>query len=141
VYRLLASTHGIGTAAQPAPAALSFAAVAKTVQLGTGSLPASAMTAALIAMGLSILLTVLSRGGGGWRNLMPSPVATGVGLLVPPSFGLTIAMGAVVAALIQRRQPARADEHLAPLATGAITGESLTGVAIALAMAAGWLPT
>jgi len=66
------------------------------------------------------------------RGLAAPPLAVGMGIYLPPSVSVTLAIGAIIGWLIARR--ARPDGHNdigTMLASGMIVGESLMGVAIA----------
>jgi len=63
-------------------------------------------------------------------------LAVGIGLYLPPTVGVTLALGAILGWLIDRRLAARADGERARrrgvlLASGFIVGESLVGVGMA----------
>ncbi len=68
-------------------------------------------------------------------------LAVGIGLYLPPTVGVTLALGAILAWLIDWRLGARADAEQARrrgvlLASGFIVGESLVGVALAAVIGA-----
>jgi len=82
---------------------------------------------AALGVGLIALDAVLRR-----RGLAAPPLAVGMGIYLPASVSVTLAIGAIVGWLIARR--ARPDGHSdigTMLASGMIVGESLMGVAIA----------
>jgi len=86
---------------------------------------------------LIILDAVLKRSG---RAGIPV-LAVGIGLYLPPTVGVTLALGAVLGWLIDRRLGARADAERARrrgvlVASGFIVGESLVGVAMAAVIGA-----
>jgi uncharacterized oligopeptide transporter (OPT) family protein len=68
-------------------------------------------------------------------------LAVGIGLYLPPTVGVTLALGAILAWLIDLRLGARPDAERARrrgvlLASGFIVGESLVGVALAAVIGA-----
>jgi uncharacterized oligopeptide transporter (OPT) family protein len=70
------------------------------------------------------------------RRRTPSPIALGIGFIVPASIGTALALGAVGFALIARRAPAWHARMGPALASGLIVGEALAGVAIAAVLVA-----
>ncbi len=87
-----------------------------------------------VAAGLVlIVIDVLARRAG--RAGLPV-LAVGIGLYLPPTVGVTLAIGAILGWLIDRRLAGRADGERARrrgvlLASGFIVGESLVGVGMA----------
>ena len=69
----------------------------------------------------------------------PSPVALGIGFIVPASLGAGIALGAVAFAYLRRAYPDWSAENGPSLAAGLITGESLTALVFAGLVVAGLL--
>jgi uncharacterized oligopeptide transporter (OPT) family protein len=134
-YFLLARTHGIANAMLPAPAALSWKALAEIVQRGQSALPRHAASAAWWLGVCGATLAVLHRTR--LSRLLPSAIAAGMGFLMPPSYTVTIALGALGGALVRRTRPSWAEEHSLSSATGLITGEAVAGVAIAVLVALG----
>jgi uncharacterized oligopeptide transporter (OPT) family protein len=69
------------------------------------------------------------------RRFTPSAVALGVSFLSPASYAVTIFVGAAAMALSARIRPQLTERHGHAVAAGAIAGESLTGVLIAVLIA------
>jgi len=134
-YAVVVRAYGLGSERMPAPGALSWKATADAVQGGFAALPAYAGSAALVGLGLGVLLTLLERTRFG--SFVPSPVALGIGLILPASLSATVALGAAVWWLLARRFAAWSAEHGAALAGGAIAGESLLAVLLAVLLASG----
>jgi uncharacterized oligopeptide transporter (OPT) family protein len=133
-YAALASAYGIGSEALPAPFAASWRALGAVAERGLAALPPGAATAAAIAGGAALLLTA----GRRWK-LVPSPLVIGLGFLVPLSLTLTVFVGALLARALAWLSPESVERELVPLAAGAIAGESVAGVAIALLIVGGVL--
>lgn len=134
-YRLLERAYGIGGSRLPVPQALQFKALAELVSGGAASLPPGALVAMAIAGSLGVLLAL---GTARWPRL-PGPVALGIGFLVPAHYAAAIAAGALGGELLRRRR-GEAAAVLGPVAgAGAIAGESVAGLVVALLVAAGWL--
>lgn len=137
-YALMTTAWRPGSPELPAPFAATWKAVGLLSQEGTAALPPHAPLAVLIAALAGVLLTVLQENPRTAR-FAPSPMAMGIGMLVPASLSVAIFGGSMIGLLIGRRKPAWAENHVPTLAAGAITGESLTGVLVAVLRVAGVL--
>lgn len=116
----------------PAPGAQSWLAVSRVLQGGLATLHPWARRAAGIGFVLGLLLGALeAHGPQRIRRVLPSATGLALGVLLPFQYPLSMVIGAGAAALYTRRQPARADEVVVPLASGAIAGESIVGVVVA----------
>ncbi|MBM7119164.1 OPT/YSL family transporter [Archangium primigenium] len=133
-FYLLASTHPLGSAALPAPTAQQFKVFAELTSRGFAGLPAGAAP----ALGVGLLVGVgLSLGvWGRWARVLPSAVALGLGMVLPPFYSVTIALGALVTFAVGRLRPAAAPVARS-VGMGAILGESVLGVVIAALAALG----
>jgi len=116
---------------------MSWEATAAAVQGGMASLPRYAAAAAGGAFVLGVLLTFLSRSKLHNSWFLPSPVALGIGVLMPLSMTAALFLGSVCVALLQARQPEWVAEHIESIAGGAIAGESLLAVILAALIAFG----
>jgi putative OPT family oligopeptide transporter len=88
-------------------------------------------------IGLIVVDAVLKRTG---RGTLPV-LAVGIGLYLPPTVGVTLALGAILGWLIDRRVLRRPDGERAQrrgvlIASGFIVGESLVGVGLAAVIGA-----
>jgi len=137
VYLVIVKAYGIGTESLPAPAAISWKATAEAVRGGFSALPPHAAAAGAIGLGIGVLLSIFGRRA--WGHYLPSPAAMGIAMLMPASLSLAALTGAVAAAVVMRLRPSVDQESLTSLAAGGITGESIMGVIIAIAIATGLL--
>ena len=130
VYLLVVRANPLGTERMPAVAAMSWRATALAISGGLSHLPPYGVWAAVTGLGVGIALGVLGRGRLG--RFLPSPVALGIGLITPVTMSSTILLGAAGVSLGRRRWPglANGDDHA--LAAGALAGESLMGVLLAI---------
>jgi uncharacterized oligopeptide transporter (OPT) family protein len=128
-YWLVRAAYGLGSAALPAPGALSWKATAEAVAGGTAHMPAGAPLAALAGALAGIALAIAGRTRLG--RFTPSAIAIGIGCIVPASSGAAVALGALGFAAIARRAPAWHARSGPALASGLIVGEALAGIAIA----------
>jgi uncharacterized oligopeptide transporter (OPT) family protein len=115
----------------PAPAVATWKVVAETLNSGFGSIPAGAFAAVLVGGALGI--------AGAWLQQRRSPAwlpnlpAFGLAMVIPASISITMFLGSLVGRLLERYQPGVAERFLIAAASGLIAGESVTGVAGAMA--------
>jgi putative OPT family oligopeptide transporter len=119
-----------------APQATLMAAIAKGI-FGHALDWTSVLIGIAGGVALIVLDTVLRRARRGGIPVL----AVGIGLYLPPTVGVTLALGAILGWLIDRRLGARLDADRARrrgvlLASGFIVGESLVGVALAAVIGA-----
>jgi uncharacterized oligopeptide transporter (OPT) family protein len=136
-YAVIARAYGIGSERLPSISVMSWEATAAAVQGGLSTLPRYAATAAGCAFALGALLTVLGKRSP--SPYLPSPVALGIGVLMPLSMTAALFIGSVCVALLQARKPAWTAENLESIAGGVIAGESLFAVVMAALIALGVL--
>ena len=135
VYFVVIHAYRLGSEAMPATTAISWKATAEAVQGGLASLPKSGPPAAAIGIAVGTILTLLGRSR--FARFVPSPTAIAMAFLSPASLTVTVFLGAVAAALFQRRWPKTAEESLTSAAAGGVAGESIMGVLIAALIAFG----
>jgi uncharacterized oligopeptide transporter (OPT) family protein len=128
-FELIRRTYGFGNEAMPVPIARSWRATAEVLQHGLGALPAHAAVAAGIAIALGLALGIAGRSPR--LASLPSPFALGMPFIIPPDISITIAIGALALALVERRWRAFCTDHATTLASGAIAGEAIAGLVIA----------
>lgn len=118
------------TEAWPAPAVVTWKAVAEALAGGLDSVPVSAAWAVLLAGSLGI--------GGAWLQQrkappwLPNLPAVGLAMVIPASISMTMFAGSAVAAVLVRYRRPLAERFLIAAASGLIAGESLVGVVRAL---------
>jgi OPT family oligopeptide transporter len=138
-HLLVPSADALGGDRFPAPAVMVWASVSKVLAGGVLALPRAARFAALAGFAAGVVLTLLERWASpSRRRFIPSATGVGIAMVMPGSSSITMFAGALLAAAFRRARAADADRALVPIASGAIVGESLVGVAVALARAAGW---
>jgi uncharacterized oligopeptide transporter (OPT) family protein len=130
VYALLTNAYGLGSDMLPASAPQSWKATAQAVSAGIDAMPQGAPLAALIAALTGVVLTLAERTR--FVRFVPSPIGVGIAFLIPASYSITLAIGALGFALAQRRWPKATDEHGATIAAGGIAGEAVIGIVLAL---------
>jgi len=137
VLQLLHDAYGIGSRALAAPQASLFASLAR------GFFGGEALPWGLVALGAGIGLVVLladgllaARGSGFRLHLMP----VAVGLYLPFGLALPILLGGLVELVTRARAETEAARGSSPgvlFASGAVAGEALVGVGIALVIGLG----
>ena len=118
----------------PAPAVATWKAVAELFRDGIEAAPAGALTASLLGAVAAAILAIAHRMlPPKYSSWCPSPVSLGLGFVIPAFYGISLCIGAVAAALAARIAPDWARRFVLPIAAGLVAGESLAGVAGALA--------
>ncbi|HYG21913.1 MAG TPA: OPT family oligopeptide transporter [Verrucomicrobiae bacterium] len=122
----------LGTEQFPAPAAQTWAAVAKALSVGLSALEPVKIWSIGVggAVGaLFALLPVLFPKG---RAYYPSAAAAGLAWVFQWYYALLFFIGAVIAYAVQKKAPNAAEEFTFPVASGIIAGGSLMGVLLVL---------
>jgi len=133
---LVPSADVIGSEHFPAPGVQVWASVSRLLSQGASQLHPAAQQAIVVALVAGAVLTLLEKLlPRRLRALVPSPTAVGVSFMIPFANSLAFFVGALAAEIVRRRRPAEVDATVTPVASGFITGESLMGVAIAMAVA------
>lgn len=136
-YAVIARAYGVGSERLPAISVMSWEATARAVQGGLSTLPRYAAAAAGCAFALGVVLTMLGKRSA--SSYLPSPVALGIGVLMPLSMTAALFLGSLCVALLQARKPAWTAENLESVAGGVIAGESLFAVFMATLIALGMI--
>jgi OPT family oligopeptide transporter len=131
----------LGTEEFPVPASLVWAGVSKMLVSGIAALHPTARVGALCGGVLGIVLVLLER----WapkkaKSFIPSPSAFGLAIVIPAASSISFFVGAAIAEALRRVKPKVAEDSVMPGGSGLIAGESLTGVAIILLKAFGFMP-
>jgi putative OPT family oligopeptide transporter len=139
-YKLLVPTvDSLGNRGFPAPAAQAWRAVAELLAGGLGTLEPSARLALVVGAILGIVLALI---GHLWPRIashLPSPIALGMGMVIPFSTSAGFLLGAWVAWAFHRRRSVSQDDATGPVvsvSSGMIAGDSLVGVLLAILFAA-----
>jgi len=119
-----------------APAAAVWASVAKLLANGLGSLhpsiPPAMAVGALIGIGLTVAEQLAP---GNIRKWLPSPTGLGLAFVIFFPDSQAFLIGALLALAYSKYSAEKAERYTVPVSSGIIAGESLVGVAIALASA------
>ena len=129
---LVPDKSAIGDDKFPAPGAQSWAAVAKLLAKGIGSLHISAQWGLALGGLVGIVLVLLAALLPKHKKWLPSPMALGLAFTMPAWNSISIALGALAAWALQKNRPALAAMLVVPVASGFIAGESLLGVFVGI---------
>ncbi len=137
---IIPSADLLGTETFPAPASQVWAGVTKVLVDGIGNLHPTARLAAgvgiLLGAGLAVAEKLASKRVKSW---LPSASGLGIAMVIPFYNSLAIFIGATLAELLRRKNPALADDAITPVSSGFLAGESLMGITIAILVAVGVL--
>jgi uncharacterized oligopeptide transporter (OPT) family protein len=131
-FVLIPDASKLATEKWPAPAALTWRAVAELLSKGAGALHPSARWGIAIGATLGIILPLLERAFPKRKNWIPSPTGLGLAFTLNGFNTVMFFIGSLTALFVSKRWPKQAKEFVIPVSSGIIAGESLMGVAIAL---------
>ena len=120
----------LGSEQFPAPAAQTWAAVAKALSLGLTALAPVKVWSIAVGGVLGIVLVLLPMAMPRWQAVLPSASAFGLAWVFDWYYGLLFLLGALAAEALKRKSPQAADEYTFPVASGLIAGGSLMGVVL-----------
>jgi len=129
---LVPDASAIGDDKFPAPGAQAWAAVARLLAKGVGSLHPTAQWGLVGGGTVGILLVLAAQQYPRYKQWMPSPMALGLAFTMPAWNSISIALGAFAAYALQKKKPLLAAMLIVPVASGFIAGESLLGVFVGL---------
>lgn len=116
-----------------APAVTTWKTVAEMFMVGFTALPPGTPTALALAALAGVVLPVLERAGPrALRPLVPSAVSLGLAFVLPAGIAISIFIGGLIAFLLRRWFKRWSTRFLVAICTGAIVGESLAGIGVAL---------
>lgn len=136
-YWLITSAYGLGSELLPAPSARTWKAVAEVVTSGAGAIPAHAAMVTWMAIALAVALALVGRGRA--ARWLPSSIGMGIGFIIPAYYSVSLCAGALVLEAVRRRNSETAERLGPAAAAGAIAGESLMGILIAILLSLGML--
>ncbi len=126
-YVLVPDVSVLGTPQLPAPAAAAWRAIAELTSSGLSALEPAARLGLVVGLMLGLILSTIAQL---WpeRKWTPSAFGLGLGMVIPFSQSTAFVVGALLAILVRRLSPSRAEAYTVPVASGIIAGESLLGV-------------
>ena len=120
----------IGSDEFPAPAAQTWAAVAKALSKGLEALGPVRIWCIAIGGAVGIVFSVLPMIFPKGQKYLPSASAFGLAWVFHWYYSVLFFLGAVLAWFFQKKWPAQAEEFTYPIASGIMAGGALMGVAI-----------
>ena len=127
---LVPDAQVLGTDQFPAPAAQTWSAVAIALARGLSSLEPVKLWLILAGGVVGVVLTLAPALLPKYQDYLPSASAFGLAWVFNWYYGLLFFLGALIALLVERRNPEVAAELTLPVASGVVAGGSLMGVAL-----------
>jgi OPT family oligopeptide transporter len=125
--------HMLLTDEWPAPAVVTWRAVAELFAEGLEAMPQGSLEAMAIGGAVGVVLALLERLlPEKARVWVPSPASLGLSFVIQAWTCFSLFLGSLVGWALRRWAPAWSEQYLTPLASGVIAGESLMGVGIAV---------
>lgn len=115
----------------PAPAVATWKAVAEVLGYGLDSIDSSIRWAMLVGALCGILFGILEASlpvQSTFARLLPSSAAFGLAFIIPASISLMMALGALLAWVVQSRWRSVGERFTIAAAAGLVAGESIVGV-------------
>ncbi|HSS22099.1 MAG TPA: OPT/YSL family transporter [Pyrinomonadaceae bacterium] len=129
IYPILRNRFGIGPQGLNSPISVKWAGFAELLTKGFSALPPGCIYGLIIGIVVGIILTLLAEKYG---EVIPSPAAMGIGMLIRASVLTTFILGGVFQLIWARTKPKSEKEYRIPLASGLIVGEAIVIVFIAV---------
>lgn len=136
-YILVPDASVLGSDQWPAPSAQVWAAVARLLSNGVGSLHPAACWGMVVGGLIGIIIPILDMVFPKHRKYIPSAMGLGLAMVIPFWNSLSMFLGGLIALIIEKKNKEAAEKYIIPVSSGIIAGESLMGVAIALSDARG----
>jgi uncharacterized oligopeptide transporter (OPT) family protein len=134
VYPVLRDQFGIGAPGLSSPISVKWAGFAELLTKGLNALPPGCLIGLVIGIAVGILLTLLAEK---WPELVPSPAAIGIGMLITAAVLLTFILGGVAQLIWAKVSPETEKAYRIPLASGLIAGEAIIAVVLSILAAVG----
>ncbi|MEW5950845.1 MAG: OPT family oligopeptide transporter [Elusimicrobiota bacterium] len=132
-YLLVPDASLLGSDKWPAPSAQVWAAVARLLSNGISSLHYSAKAGLLIGAIIGILIPLTEIIFPKHKKYIPSAMGLGLAMVIPFWNSFSMFLGGLIALILEKKAPKAAEKYIIPVSSGIIAGESLMGVAVALA--------
>ncbi|MFO0609403.1 MAG: OPT family oligopeptide transporter [Polyangiales bacterium] len=130
-YTKIATPEKLGTSSLPAPAAASWAGVARLLKDGPSNLPPYAVTGMVAGAAVGAALAVAEElAPKSVKRWLPSATGLGIAFVIDAHDSLAMLAGAVFALGLQRFRKALAERYTVSVASGMVAGEGLMGIAI-----------
>jgi len=134
VYPVLRDKFGIGAPGLSSPISVKWAGFAELLTKGFNALPPGCLLGLVIGIVVGIVLTLLAEK---WGELIPSPAAIGIGMLITAAVLLTFILGGICQLIWAKVSPETEKAYRIPLASGLIAGEAIVAVVLSIMAAVG----
>ncbi len=134
VYPVLRDKFGIGAPGLSSPISVKWAGFAELLTKGFNALPPGCLLGLVIGIVIGIVLTLLAEK---WGELIPSPAAIGIGMLITAAVLLTFILGGICQLVWAKVSPETEKAYRIPLASGLIAGEAIIAVVLSIMAAVG----
>ena len=134
VYPVLRDKFGIGAPGLSSPISVKWAGFAELLTKGFNALPPGCLLGLVIGIVVGIVLTLLAEK---WGELIPSPAAIGIGMLITAAVLLTFILGGICQLIWAKVSPETEKAYRIPLASGLIAGEAIIAVVLSIMAAVG----
>jgi uncharacterized oligopeptide transporter (OPT) family protein len=124
MYPLLLKQYTLGQDLT-APTGIKISNMAVLVSQGIDALPQGALFWTVLASAVGVLITLAKHFLG--IHWLPSPAGFGLGLILPGTLNVVIALGATVGWIWEKTAKASFDRYMVTVASGLIAGEALLG--------------
>jgi len=125
--------HQLLTDEWPAPAVVTWRAVAELFSQGVSAMPEGSREAMVIGGAIGIVLALMEKLlPEKARVWVPSPASLGLSFVIQAWTCFSLFLGSLLGWGLRKWAPKFSEHYLTPLASGVIAGESLMGVAIAV---------
>jgi len=138
-YLIVPDASVLGSDEFPAPAAQVWSSVALLLSNGLASLHPIQRGALVVGGLVGLAIPILERLFPKQRKYIPSAMGLGLAWTFHFWYALNMALGGLIALILEKRRPRIAEQYTIPVASGLIAGESLMGILITLAFAMGWI--
>lgn len=132
-YAAIARAGGTAGLRLAVPNAQQWRALAELAATGASALPPGAGVAGAAALAVGIGLSLLAVTG--LSRFLPEATALGIGMLLPVNAAAAAFAGAAALEIWRRIRPASHEQFANVVAAGVVAGESVAGLAIAIATA------
>ncbi len=125
--------HQLLTDEWPAPAVVTWRAVAELFSQGVSAMPEGSREAMVIGGAIGVVLALMEKLlPEKARVWVPSPASLGLSFVIQAWTCFSLFLGSLLGWALRKWAPKFSEHYLTPLASGVIAGESLMGVGIAV---------
>ena len=135
IFYAIINAYGLASENLPAPSAVTWTGMAQFLSKGFGALPAFTHIGVISGVVLGIFLALMENTK--IKKFVPSAFGIGIAMFLPAFFSVSIFLGSIIKFALEKVFPAWMKSYSIPVASGAIVGESILGVIIAILIVSG----